>query len=158
MSLEEVLLHMMAQVLIHIKCPIDSNLLLVDGYRRRGTRAFRPRCQMQNTVYHTLSYPSPGVRSAVSLVGNKTPPLLTSLNLFLTRAILNMHMSFTEGIRIDGQREIRFLYRLATGISSGSFGIECARLAGVPDPILSEATSRAAVMQAVMENKNKKAK
>lgn len=47
--------------------------------------------------------------------------------------VTNLHMGFTEETSIEGKRAITFLYRLAKGLSSGSYGIECARLAGIPE-------------------------
>ncbi|KAG6885138.1 hypothetical protein C0993_005604 [Termitomyces sp. T159_Od127] len=59
----------------------------------------------------------------------------------------NLHMGFEEETRINGIREITFLYRLAPGMASGSFGIECGRLAGLPESLLSVATESAAKLQ-----------
>ncbi|KAG6896947.1 hypothetical protein C0992_005153 [Termitomyces sp. T32_za158] len=59
----------------------------------------------------------------------------------------NLHMGFEEDTRINGIRQITFLYRLTAGMASGSFGIECGRLAGLPEPLLSVATDSAAKLQ-----------
>ncbi|KAG6874073.1 hypothetical protein C0995_006930 [Termitomyces sp. Mi166 len=59
----------------------------------------------------------------------------------------NLHMGFEEETRISGVREITFLYRLTPGMASGSFGIECGRLAGLPESLLSVATESAAELQ-----------
>lgn len=76
----------------------------------------------------------------------------------------NLHMGFEEELRINGIREITFLYRLTSGMASGmsitdqsiiirfviftgSFGIECGRLAGLPESLLSVATESAAKLQ-----------
>ena len=67
-------------------------------------------------------------------------------------------MSYIEDTRIDGRREIRFLYRLAEGISARSFGIECARLAGIPEPILKEATEKSKAMEEIMKRRSSYAK
>lgn len=81
------------------------------------------------------------------------PTLARELELRYPQDIGNRHMGFIEDTRIDGRREIRFLYQLVAGISESSFGIECARLAGLPEQILSEATFKAAVMEELMEKR-----
>ena len=70
--------------------------------------------------------------------------------------VSNIHMGFTEETRIDGRREITFLYRLTGGISSGSYGIECARLAGIPEALLDAAALRAKRMQETVERRRLK--
>ncbi len=42
----------------------------------------------------------------------------------------------------DGHREVHFLYSLTKGITQNSFGVECARLAGLPDRTLHVAVQR----------------
>ena len=44
----------------------------------------------------------------------------------------------------DGHREVHFLYSLTKGITQNSFGVECARLAGLPDSTLQVAVQRSA--------------
>lgn len=70
--------------------------------------------------------------------------------------VQNVHMGFTEDTRIDGTREITFLYRLTRGLASKSFGVECARLAGVPEDILSAATERSTSMQLTVEQHSRR--
>lgn len=56
-------------------------------------------------------------------------------------------MGYRSRPRADGESsEITFLYRLAPGLARASFGIECARLAGVPDEILKVAAGQSKVM------------
>jgi DNA mismatch repair protein MSH3 len=66
--------------------------------------------------------------------------------------ITNKHMGFIE----EGERRTRiihFLYTLAQGIAPGSYGIECARLAGLPEGLLEKATSKADTMKKSIESK-----
>ena len=70
----------------------------------------------------------------------------------------NLHMGYTEELRIDGTRDITFLYRLTPGMAKESFGIECARLAGLPEQILSMATERAGAMRSIVEQRSKQNK
>ena len=65
----------------------------------------------------------------------------------------NLHMGFTEETAIDGKRVITFLYRVEEGIASGSYGIECARLAAVPEELLKVAARKAEEMQGIMREK-----
>lgn len=63
-------------------------------------------------------------------------------------------MGFHEDIALDGKRMITFLFRLSKGISSGSYGIECARLAGVPEALLEVAGRKAEEMQMVVQSRS----
>jgi DNA mismatch repair protein MSH3 len=72
--------------------------------------------------------------------------------------VQNLHMGFSEYKRVDGTREITFLYRLTPGIASGSFGVECGRLAALPESILEKAAAQAAIMQAMVKARHRKAK
>ena len=67
----------------------------------------------------------------------------------------NVHMAFSEESRIDGTRTITFLYALVEGISSGSYGVECARLAGLPERLLERATEKAESMQLEVSRKGR---
>ncbi|KAL5529107.1 hypothetical protein ACEPAG_5081 [Sanghuangporus baumii] len=69
--------------------------------------------------------------------------------------VTNLHMGFTEETSITGKRNITFLYKLAKGISSGSYGIECARLAGIPETLLERAEEEAEIMQTTVQNKGR---
>ena len=59
----------------------------------------------------------------------------------------NLHMGFREDTDVLGIRNVTFLYKLERGISSGSYGIECARLAGIPEGLLQSAEKEANRMQ-----------
>ncbi|KAH9001542.1 DNA mismatch repair protein MSH3 [Lactarius akahatsu] len=72
--------------------------------------------------------------------------------------VQNLHMGFTEDMRINGIREITFLYRLTKGLASESFGIECARLAGVAEDVLETASRHADKMRVLVEEKTKRSR
>lgn len=57
--------------------------------------------------------------------------------------VSNWHMAFSDRTLPDGSSEITFLYRLERGLADASFGVWCARLAGLPPSILSRAQERA---------------
>lgn len=62
-------------------------------------------------------------------------------------------MGFTEDTRIDGTREVTFLYKLEKGLVKDSFGVECARLGGVSEKVLIEAGRKAAEMKGEVEGR-----
>jgi DNA mismatch repair protein MSH3 len=72
--------------------------------------------------------------------------------------IENLHMGFTEDVRINGVREITFLYRLTKGLATESFGIECARLAGIEEDVLDTAAQHADKMRVMVEEKTKRSR
>lgn len=57
-------------------------------------------------------------------------------------------MSFDEIKMPDGGAEITFLYQLTRGLQEASFGVWCARLAGLPKPILDIAQMRSSSLKA----------
>ncbi|WWD05762.1 hypothetical protein V865_003845 [Kwoniella europaea PYCC6329] len=57
--------------------------------------------------------------------------------------ISNWHMAFDEIKLPDGSAEITFLYKLTHGLAEASFGVWCARLAGLPKSLLDTAQLRA---------------
>ena len=75
------------------------------------------------------------------------PLLAASIQRKFPTEATNVHMAFAEEVGIDGIRTVTFLYALVEGISSGSYGIECARLAGLPESLLEAATEKAENMQ-----------
>lgn len=75
------------------------------------------------------------------------PLIATQLALRFPLYVQNLHMAYTEESRIDGRRDIIFMYRLTTGLAKESYGVECARLAGLPESLLSNATSKANTMR-----------
>lgn len=84
------------------------------------------------------------------------PLVATELEKKYPQALENLHMAYTEDVRVDGTREITFLYQLTKGLAKESFGVECARLAGLPECILSVATQRSCAMQSVVEKRSRK--
>ena len=67
-------------------------------------------------------------------------------------------MGFAEDTRIDGTREVTFLYKLSPGITIESFGVECARLAAVPETILRVASRQSQEMKELVEGRVKRNK
>lgn len=63
-------------------------------------------------------------------------------------------MAFDERRAPDGHAEITFLYRLERGLAEASFGVWCARLAGLPASILDRAQSRADDLKRETDNRS----
>ena len=83
------------------------------------------------------------------------PLVATAMAKKFPEDVSNVHMGFSEEIESSGKRTITFLYRIVEGLSSGSYGIECARLAGLPEELLESAARRANNMQDVVEGREK---
>ncbi|CAE6462457.1 unnamed protein product [Rhizoctonia solani] len=61
------------------------------------------------------------------------------------------HMSYVEQTLPSGESTISFTYKLSPGMARSSFGIECGRLAHMPEEVLQAAKQHAARMQEIME-------
>ncbi|TXT09048.1 hypothetical protein VHUM_02522 [Vanrija humicola] len=68
--------------------------------------------------------------------------------------VSNWHMAFDERQAPDGHTEITFLYRLERGLAEASFGVWCARLAGLPASILDRAQARADDLKRETDNRS----
>lgn len=82
------------------------------------------------------------------------PLIATDLERRYPTQVQNLHMGFQEETSIDGTTAIVFLYRLALGVSTGSFGVECARLADLPEALLEAASARATAMRAMVSERH----
>ncbi|KAF8610164.1 hypothetical protein BDV93DRAFT_483283 [Ceratobasidium sp. AG-I] len=63
------------------------------------------------------------------------------------------HMGYIEQSLPSGESTINFTYKLSPGMSKSSFGIECGRLAHMPEEVLKEARRHAERMREVMEER-----
>jgi|SRR5882762_8442832 len=86
------------------------------------------------------------------------PLVATELERRFPNEVQNLHMGFTEDTRINGVREITFLYQLTAGLATESFGIECGRLAGLPENILQIAAVQAEKLRVLVEERHKRNK
>jgi len=69
--------------------------------------------------------------------------------------VQNLHMGYMMDTRIDGRRDVTFLYRLTDGFAKESFGVECARLAGISEDILAVATDRSEYCRLSVESRSR---
>lgn len=65
-------------------------------------------------------------------------------------------MGYKEGIQQDGSRDVVFLYNLTPGITTESFGVECGRLAGLPEHLLQLAASKSKSLKQSVEAREKR--
>ncbi|KAI0792873.1 muts domain V-domain-containing protein [Abortiporus biennis] len=72
--------------------------------------------------------------------------------------IENVHMAYAEYTHVNGVREVTFLYEITPGITLESFGVECARLAGLSEHILEVASTKSQVMRKEVEERVRKNK
>jgi DNA mismatch repair protein MSH3 len=86
------------------------------------------------------------------------PIIATELERRFPGKVQNLHMGYTEETRIDGSRDITFLYKLTRGVTTESFGVECGRLAGLPEPILQKAADKSQALNSNVESRVRKNK
>jgi len=75
------------------------------------------------------------------------PLLASKLQTRFPDDVENLHMGYHADSHIDSTRSITFLYRLTDGMATESFGIECGRLAKIPETILHVASERSSRLQ-----------
>lgn len=68
----------------------------------------------------------------------------------------NLYMGYKEDDLKDGLRDVVFLYKLTLGITTESFGVECGRLAGLPEPLLQLAASKSKSLRQSVEAREKR--
>lgn len=65
----------------------------------------------------------------------------------------NFHMSFLERVNEDESHEITFLHKLVAGQSQGSYGLNVAKLAGLPSKLIQEAAFRSKELEQTFEKR-----
>ncbi|KAI9456446.1 DNA mismatch repair protein MSH3 [Russula earlei] len=130
----------------------NKSLVILDELGR-GTSTFDGMA-IAHAVLHYLIH----MKHCKTLFITHYPLLGADLERRFPEEVQSLHMGFTEDTRINGMREITFLYRLSKGLATESFGIECARLAGVAEDVLETATQQADRMRVSVEEKTKRNK
>ncbi|KAI0668532.1 muts domain V-domain-containing protein [Trametes maxima] len=130
-----------------------SKTLVVLDELGRGTSTFDGMAIAGAVLHHLVQ-----VVKCKTLFITHYPQVATDLERAFPSDVGNMHMGFTEETRIDGTREVTFLYRLESGLVAESFGVECARLAGLPETVLHVASVRGASMRQVIETRIRRTK
>jgi DNA mismatch repair protein MSH3 len=86
------------------------------------------------------------------------PLVATELERKFPLHLQNLHLGHDADTRIDGKQEITFRYQLTPNIANESFGVECARLAGLAESLLSVATDRSKALQRLVEDRSRRNK
>ncbi|KAG1756484.1 muts domain V-domain-containing protein [Suillus paluster] len=86
------------------------------------------------------------------------PLVATELERKFPEEVQNLHMSYTTETRVNGTRDVTFLYQLTPGVALESFGVECGRLAGLPDDILHIASERSELCRTVTEQRTRRSR
>ncbi|KAL0947064.1 hypothetical protein HGRIS_013205 [Hohenbuehelia grisea] len=84
------------------------------------------------------------------------PAIANQLEKLFPKDVENLHMGYTAEQRIDGVKDVTFLYKLIRGMSNESFGVECGRLAGLPESILQTAAKHSLLLQEEVEKRRKR--
>ncbi|CDS01597.1 hypothetical protein [Sporisorium scitamineum] len=119
----------------------------------RGTSTYDGLCIASGVLEHLLTLP---VTPNMVFISHYFQ--LGQLERKFPQRIRNFHMAFIETSSTDfddftdldddgGKGEIEFLYKLRNGIASKSFGIHCAKLAGLPEEILHTAAGISAGLE-----------
>lgn len=142
----------MAETSDILRTATDKSLVILDELGR-GT-----------STYDGMAIASAVLQHLVQTVRCKTlfithyPLVANDLQKQFPKDLENVHMGFTEDARVDGTREITFLYKLSKGMASGSFGVECGRLAALPENILDVAASESASLRNLVEHRLRRTK
>jgi DNA mismatch repair protein MSH3 len=59
----------------------------------------------------------------------------------------NVHMRFTEKMNAQGEMDVTFLYEVGEGVAHRSYGLNVAKLAGLPKSLIEEAGKRSSQME-----------
>ncbi|TFY77098.1 hypothetical protein EWM64_g6915 [Hericium alpestre] len=130
----------------------SKSLVILDELGR-GTSTFDGMAIAQAVLQHLVEE-----KKCKTLFITHYPLVAIDLERRFPQDLQNLHMGFREDTRITGVREITFLYRLTPGLAKGSFGVECARLAGLPEEILTAAGLQAEKLRVLVEERNKRNK
>ncbi|EIM90301.1 DNA mismatch repair protein MSH3 [Stereum hirsutum FP-91666 SS1] len=130
----------------------SKSLVILDELGR-GTSTFDGMAIAQAAMHHLVQ-----VKKCKTLFITHYPLVATELERRFPQEVQNLHMGFREESRINGIREISFLYRLTEGLATESFGIECGRLAGIPEEVLQASAVQAAKMRRQVEERHRRNK
>ncbi|THH32975.1 hypothetical protein EUX98_g1202 [Antrodiella citrinella] len=125
-----------------------SKTLVILDELGRGTSTFDGMAVASAVLQHLVQH-----TACRTLFITHYPQVATDLERRFPADIQNMHMGFIEDTRINGTREVAFLYKLSEGLAAESFGIECARLAGVPDVVLQIAINHSEKLKQTIEQR-----
>ncbi|KAF8631445.1 hypothetical protein AX17_005122 [Amanita inopinata Kibby_2008] len=126
-----------------ILCTATHKSLVILDELGRGTSTFDGMAIADAVLHHLVD-----TTTCKTLFITHYPLVASSLERRFPHQVGNLHMDYETQSCIDGTRQVTFLYRLTKGIASDSFGVECGRLAGLPESVLRVAGDHAASMHA----------
>ncbi|KAF4608344.1 Mismatch repair protein msh3 [Pleurotus pulmonarius] len=135
----------------------QRSLVILDELGR-GTSTFDGMAIASGVLQHLVD-----VTDCKTLFITHYPSIAKELEDKYPSKLQNLHMSYNVQDRVDGVKDVTFFYKLTRGLSQHSFGVECGRLAGLPESILRKAAAKASslqidVEQRKAENRARKAK
>jgi DNA mismatch repair protein MSH3 len=119
----------------------SKSLVILDELGR-GTSTFDGMAIADGVLRHLIS----SIQCKTRFITH-FPLLATNIEREYPNEVENVHMGFETISHIDGTRDVVFKYRLTPGTASESFGIECARLAGLDEDLLAKASQRSSEMR-----------
>ncbi|TFK27399.1 DNA mismatch repair protein MSH3 [Coprinopsis marcescibilis] len=124
-----------------LEAATDKSLIILDELGR-GTSTFDGMAIADAVLRYLVEQ-----KRCKTLFITHYPMVATRLQKRYPTDLENLHMEHTTKVQIDGTRTITFLYKLTSGLAPESFGIECGRLAGLPEKILRIASKRSDQMR-----------
>jgi DNA mismatch repair protein MSH3 len=116
-----------------LRSATDRSLVILDELGR-GTSTYDGMAIASAVLQHLIQ-----ATKCKTLFITHYPLVASELERAFPTCLQNSHMSYMETVGWDGSKQITFLYKLVPGITTNSFGVECARLAGVTKKVLDTA-------------------
>ncbi|KAF9050682.1 hypothetical protein BDZ89DRAFT_1005971 [Hymenopellis radicata] len=120
----------MAETSDILQTATENSLVILDELGR-GTSTFDGMA-----IAHAVLQYLNDIKRCKTLFITHYPAIALDLEKKYSKAVQNLHMGYQAEARINGTREITFLYTLTNGVADESFGVECGRLAGLPEKLL----------------------
>ncbi|KAK3111777.1 Mismatch repair protein msh3 [Teratosphaeriaceae sp. CCFEE 6253] len=125
-----------------LKQASPRSLVILDELGR-GTSTHDGVAIAQAVLYHAVSH-----LKCLTLFITHYQSLARVADHFHNGELKNVHMKFTEQQNVDGtETDITFLYEVGEGVAHRSYGLNVARLAGLPKGLLEEAGKRSQQME-----------
>ncbi|KIY71595.1 hypothetical protein CYLTODRAFT_345511 [Cylindrobasidium torrendii FP15055 ss-10] len=124
----------MAETSDILRLATKNSLVILDELGR-GTSTF----DGMAIAHATLQHLNDATRCKTLFITHY-PSIALDLEKRYPQDVQNFHMNYATDTRVTGAKDVTFLYNLVQGLASESFGVECGRLAGLPESILERAT------------------
>ncbi|KAJ3779412.1 DNA mismatch repair protein MSH3 [Lentinula raphanica] len=130
-----------------LQCATKKSLVILDELGR-GTSTFDGMAIASAVLQHLVNE-----TNCKTLFITHYPLVANEIEKQYPDKVQNLHMGYIAESRVDGTREITFLYHLTKGVATDSFGVECGRLAGMPEDILRAASEKSSMMQEIVQGR-----